>query len=88
MHPASMTYAYGRREYQSANRIIMAIQLVPSALAAYMMAALIQGGKATLAYGICVVVVAIGLIATWMMRKIPDAMAADRAFANNAATAE
>ena len=83
MHPASMTYAYGRREYQSANRIIMAIQLVPSALAAYMMAALIQSGKGVLAYGICIIVVAIGLIATWMMRKIPDAMAADRAFANN-----
>lgn len=83
MHPASMTYAYGRREYQSANRIIMAIQLVPSALAAYMMAALIQSGKGVLAYGICIAVVAIGLIATWMMRKIPDAMAADRAFANN-----
>lgn len=82
MHPASMTYAYGRREYQSANRIIMAIQLVPSALAAYMMAALIQSGKGVLAYGICIIVVAIGLIATWMMRKIPDAMAADRAFAN------
>lgn len=83
MHPASMTYAYGRREYQSANRIIMAIQLVPSALAAYMMAALIQSGKGVLAYGICIIVIAIGLIATWMMRKIPDAMAADRAFANN-----
>ncbi len=83
MHPASMTYAYGRREYQSANRIIMAIQLVPSALAAYMMAALIQSGKGVLAYGICIIVIAIGLIATWMMRKVPDAMAADRAFANN-----
>lgn len=82
MHPASMTYAYGRREYQSANRIIMAIQLVPSALSAYMMAALIQSGKGVLAYGICIIVIAIGLIATWMMRKIPDAMAADRAFAN------
>ena len=86
MHPASITYAYGRREYQSANRVIMAIQLIPSAFAAMMMAMLIESGKGTLAYGICLVVIAIGLIATWMLRKVPDAMAADRAF--NKTTAE
>lgn len=78
MHPASITYAYGRREYQSANRVIMAIQLIPSALAAMMMAALIESGKGTLAYGICLAVIVIGLIATVMLRKVPDAMAADR----------
>ncbi len=82
MHPCSITYAYGRREYQSANRIIMAIQLVPSAVAASMMAALITAGKATLAYGICIAVVVIGLIAVFMMRNIEDANAADRAFVN------
>ena len=87
MHPASITYAYGRKEYQSANRVIMAIQLIPSALAAYMMAAMIESGKGVLAYGICVVVIIIGLIATWMLRKVPDAMAADRAFANKAEAA-
>lgn len=81
MHPASITYAYGRREYQSANRIIMAIQLIPSAFAAMMMAALIEKGQGVLAYGICLVVIVIGLIATWMLRKVPDAMAADRDFA-------
>lgn len=84
MHPASITYAYGRREYQSANRIIMAIQLIPSAFAAMMMAALIQSGKGVLAYGICLVVIVIGLIATFMLRKVPDAMAADREFAQKA----
>lgn len=84
MHPASITYAYGRKEYQAANRVIMSIQLIPSALAAMMMAALIQSGKATLAYGICLVVIAIGLIATVMLRKVPDAMAADRDFAKAA----
>ena len=81
MHPASITYCYGRKEYQSANRIIMAIQLIPSAFAAMMMAALIQSGKAILAYGICLAVIVVGLIATLMLRKVPDAMAADRAFA-------
>ena len=80
MHPASITYAYGRREYQSANRVIMAIQLIPSAFAAIMMAALIESGKGRLAYGICLVVIVIGLIATYMLRKVPDAMAADREF--------
>ncbi len=85
MHPASITYAYGRKEYQAANRVIMAIQLIPSALAAYMMAALIESGKGTLAYGICVVVIVIGLVATWMLRKVPDAMAADRDYVVKAA---
>ena len=84
MHPCSVSYAYGRKEYQSANRIIMAIQLIPSALAAYMMASMIENGNGVLAYGICLVVVVIGLIATWMMRTIPDAMAADRDFAKKA----
>lgn len=84
MHPCSVSYAYGRKEYQSANRIIMAIQLIPSALAAYMMAAMIEAGKGVMAYGICIVVIVIGLIATWMMRTIPDAMAADRDFAKKA----
>ena len=80
MHPCSITYGYGRREYQSANRIIMAIQLVPSAFAASMMVALISAGKATLAYGICVVVIVIGLAAIFMMRNMKDANAADRDF--------
>ena len=80
MHPASITYAYGRREYQSANRIIMAIQLIPSAFAAMMMAALIQSGKGFTAYLICVIVIVVGLIATLMLRSVPDAMAADRAY--------
>ena len=82
MHPASITYAYGRREYQAANRVIMAIQLVPSAFAAMMMAALIEAGHGRLAYGINAALIVIGLIATYAMRKVPDAMAADRDFIN------
>ena len=85
MHPASVTYAYGRREYQAANRVIMAIQLIPSAFAAMMMAVLIQTGHGRLAYGINVILIIIGLIATYAMRKVPDAMAADREFAQKAA---
>lgn len=80
LHPCITSYAYGRREYQSANRIIMAIQLIPSAVAAMMMVALIEAGKATTAYGILIVIIAIGLIATFTMLKMPDANAADRMY--------
>ncbi len=82
MHPCITSYAYGRREYQSANRIIMAIQLIPSAVAAMMMVALIEAGKGTLAYGILVVIIIVGLIAMIPMLKIPDANAADRMYAD------
>ncbi len=78
MHPCSITYAYGRREYQSANRIIMAIQLIPSAFAAMMMVSLIGNGKANVAYIILVAVIVAGLLATLAMKSIPDANLADR----------
>ena len=80
MHPCITSYAYGRREYQSANRIIMAIQLIPSAVAAMMMVMLIQSGKATMAYGILIVIIIVGLIATFAMLKMKDANAADRMY--------
>jgi hypothetical protein len=83
MHPCSVTYGYGRREYQSANRVIMAIQLIPSAVAALMMTTLIEAGKASVAYIILLAIIIIGLIATIMMRSIPDANAADRDFAKS-----
>ncbi len=80
MHPASISYCFGRREYQAANRVIMAIQLVPSAVAAYIMAAAISSGNGPTAW-LCIVGVAIfGIITTIPMFKIPDAMAADRAY--------
>lgn len=88
MHPCITAYCYGRREYQSANRVIMAIQLIPSAVAAYMMAALIQSGNGNLAYIICLIVVVIGLVATWMMRNIKDANAADRDYVGEAQVAQ
>jgi len=80
MHPCITGYVYGRKEYQSANRIIMAIQLIPSAVAAMMMVSLISAGKATLAYIILLVIIAIGLIATISMRNLKDANAADRMY--------
>ncbi len=80
MHPCITSFAFGRREYQSANRIIMAIQLIPSAVAAMMMVSLISAGKGKLAYGILVVIIIVGLIATLPMLKWKDANAADRMY--------
>lgn len=80
MHPCITSYVYGRREYQSANRIIMAIQLIPSAVAAMMMVTLISMGKGKLAYGILLAVIVVGLIATFTMLKLKDANAADRMY--------
>ncbi len=82
MHPCITSYLFGRREYQAANRIIMAIQLIPSAVAAMMMVSLISNGQAKTAYGILVVIIIVGIIATIPMLKIPDANAADRMYAN------
>ena len=80
LHPSIMAYAYGRREYQSANRIIMAIQLIPSAFAAQMMIRFITTGHAVLGYGILIGIIAIGIITLITMLKMPDAQAADRGY--------
>ena len=78
MHPASISFAFGRREYQAANRIIMAIQLIPCAFAAQIMAAMINSGNPMSAWIMCLIVLAIGIIFTIPMFKMKDANAADR----------
>lgn len=78
MHPASVSFVYGRREYQSANRVVMAIQLVPSAVAAMMMTILINSDNGVLGYSILLAIVVFGLITTIPMLKMKDAMAEDR----------
>ena len=80
LHPSIMAYAYGRKEYQSANRIIMAIQLIPCAFAAQMMIKFITTGRAVLGYGILIGIIAIAIITLITMLKMPDAQAADRAY--------
>lgn len=84
LHPCITSYVYGRREYQSANRIIMAIQLIPSAVAAMIMTIMINSGKATMAYVMLLIIIVIGLAATAAMLKIKDANAADRDYADKA----
>ncbi len=78
MHPASISFAFGRREYQAANRIIMAIQLIPCAFAANLMVALINSNNDMSAWIMCLVVTAIGILFTLPMFKMQDANAADR----------
>lgn len=78
MHPCITAYVYGRKEYQAANRIIMAIQLIPSAVAAMMMVTLIGMGMANVAYIILLAIIVIGLIAMWTMRGMKDANATER----------
>ena len=78
MHPSSIGYAFGRREYQSANRVIMAIQLIPSALAAMMMIKLIDAGMGVVGYYILMGVVVFGILTCLPMFKMKDAMAEDR----------
>ena len=83
MHPASISFAFGRREYQAANRIIMAIQLVPCAFAAQWMVAMINGKNPLMAWYHVMIVIVVGLIFTIPMFKMTDANAADRALVSN-----
>lgn len=84
-HPCIMAFAYGRREYQSANRIIMAIQLIPSAVAAQIMVGFIGNGQAASAYIMLLIVLAIGLITLFTMLRMKDANAEDRDYGKKAA---
>lgn len=78
MHPASISFTFGRREYQSANRIIMAIQLIPCAFAAQWMAKLINGEHDLAAWIMIIVLTVIGILFTLPMFKMRDANAEDR----------
>ncbi|MCD8150376.1 MAG: MFS transporter [Clostridiales bacterium] len=80
LHPCITSFAFGRREYQSANRIIMTIQLIPYSFASLMMSTLITMGKAKTAYGILVVIIIVGIVALFPMLKMKDANAADRMY--------
>ena len=85
LHPCIMAFAYGRREYQAANRIIMAIQLIPSAVAAQIMVGFMQRGQTTTAYIMLLIVLAVGIITLLTMLGMKDANAADRDYGKKAA---
>lgn len=78
MHPCITAYCYGRKEYQSANRVIMSIQLIPFAFAALYTTYMITSGKGMLGYGSLIVLIIIGIAVTASLLKLPDSNAADR----------
>ena len=79
MHPCITAAAYGRREYQSANRIIMSIQLIPMAFAATISAFFINRGMGFQYWIAMIILVLIGIAACLPLLKMKDANAADRA---------
>lgn len=81
MNPCIVTYVFGRRKYQSANRIIMAIQCIPTTFGALLLTSLISSGKSNAAYTLLLVLLAVGLITFITMLKIPDANKEDRMYA-------
>ncbi len=78
MHPCITAAAYGRREYQSANRIIMAIQLIPMAFSATITAYFINAGMGPQIWIAYIVLVIIGILSLVPLLKMADANAADR----------
>ena len=79
MHPCITAFAYGRREYQSANRIIMAIQLIPMAFSATITSFFINRGLGVQYWIAMIVLIIIGILALIPLLKVKDANAADRA---------
>ena len=77
-HPCVVSHLYGRRKYQSVNRITMALQMIPGAFSGILMTGLIGAGHAKLAYLILIILDVISFITLMTMMKIPDANAADR----------
>jgi MFS family permease len=78
MHPCSVSYVYGRRKYQDANKWIMSLQLLMAAFSTYYMGYFFEIGKEDLAYYGMLIMLVISLITVFTMWNIPDANAADR----------
>jgi len=80
MHPCSVSFVYGRRKYQDANKWIMTIQAIIMAFSIYYMGYFFEIGKPALAYYGMIIMLVISLITIFTMWNIPDANAADRDF--------
>lgn len=78
MHPCSVSYVYGRKKYQGANKWIMTIQAIIMAFALYYMGFFFERGMAEWAYYGMLIMLVISLITILTMWNIPDANAADR----------
>ena len=77
-HPCLVAHFYGRKKFQSVNRVTMALEMIPGSFSGIMMTSLIRSGHAKLAYLILIILVVISFITLMTMMKIPDANAADR----------
>jgi len=78
MHPCSVSYVYGRKKYQGANKWIMTIQAIIMAFALYYMGFFFERGVPEWAYYGMLIMLVISLITIMSMWNIPDANAADR----------
>jgi len=78
MHPCSVSYVYGRRKYQDANKWILTIQAIMFAFSYYYMGYFFRIGKPDFAYYGMLIILVISLITIFTMVNIPDANAADR----------
>lgn len=86
MHPCSVSYVYGRKKYQAANKWIMTIQAIIMAFSLYYMGYFFREGVAQYAYYGLIIMLVISLITVLTMWKIPDANLADREYGQKAAT--
>lgn len=82
MHPCSVSYVYGRKKYQGANKWIMTIQAIIMAFALYYMGFFFERGMANVAYYGLMAMLVISLLTILTMWHIPDANAADRDYSN------
>jgi len=78
MHPCSVSYVYGRKKYQGANKWIMTIQAIIMAFALYYMGFFFERNMSDMAYYGLLIMLVISLITILTMWNIPDANAADR----------
>jgi MFS family permease len=71
--PSMTAYVYGRKNYQAANRWIMAIQSIIMAFAIYFMSAILEmTGTLDLAYIIMIVMVIIAVVCLILLGRTPD----------------
>jgi len=80
MHPCSVSYVYGRKKYQAANKWIMTIQAIIMAFSLYYMGFFFDNGKADMAYYGLIIMLVVSLITIITMWNIPDANLADREY--------
>lgn len=73
LHPSITAYVYGRKNYQAANRWIMAIQAVIMAFAIYFMSSILDAtGSLDLAYEIMIGMVIVAAVALLLIGRKPD----------------